>query len=152
MLVRPVVFALFTMMGLALPVMSVVQSAGDAIRVVYHLNEGTAQVARAMGNIRNHLAADSKAKIQAVTHGRGIDCLLKGAKKPSGVVFSDGVEELALRGIDFKICSNTLRGREIDPARVVADGKIVPSGVAEVARLQAMEGYVYPRPKGGMAT
>jgi len=33
------------------------------IKVVYHLSEGIPQASRAIGNIRNHLAADPTAKI-----------------------------------------------------------------------------------------
>jgi len=44
------------------------------------------------------------------------------------------------------VCKNTLETRKIDAARVVPDGKIVDSGVAEIARLQAREGYVYLKP------
>jgi len=120
--------------------------AADEIKVVYHLNEGIEQAARAMGNIRNHLAADPKAKIQVVTHGRGIDFLLKGAKTPTGGLFTSDIEELSVRGIEFKVCANTLERRNIERSQVVSDGKIVASGVAEVARLQAKEGYVYLRP------
>ncbi|HSE92012.1 MAG TPA: DsrE family protein [Methylomirabilota bacterium] len=120
--------------------------AEDPIKVVYHLNEGIPQAARALGNVRNHLAADPTAKIVVVTHGNGIEFLLKDAKKPSGAAFSNDIEELSLRGVEFRVCQNTLETRKIDPARVVEEGKIVRSGVAEVARLQAREGYVYVRP------
>jgi uncharacterized protein len=144
MMLRCFGIAFIGLLGFGAPMPSLAQ--GDAIKVVYHLNEGLDQAARAMGNIRNHLGADPQAKIQVVTHGRGIDFLLKDAKNSSGGLFSNDVEELSLRGIEFKVCRNTLQGRKIDPAQVVADGKIVPSGVAEVARLQAKEGYVYLRP------
>ena len=53
-----------------------VASAADSISVVYHLNEGLAQAQRAIGNIRNHLAAAPSTKIVVVTHGKGIDFLL----------------------------------------------------------------------------
>jgi hypothetical protein len=122
------------------------RAADEPVKVVYHLNEGMEQASRAMGNIRNHLAADPKAKIVVVTHGRGIDFLLKGAKSTHGAALSNDIDELSLRGIEFKVCRNTLTQRKIDEPQVVSDGKIVPSGVAEVARLQAKEGFVYLRP------
>jgi uncharacterized protein len=49
------------------------------IKVVYHLSEGIPQASRAIGNIRNHLAADPTAKIVVVTHGLGIDFMINGA-------------------------------------------------------------------------
>ncbi len=120
--------------------------AQDAIKVVYHLNEGVQQASRAIGNIRNHLAADPKAKIVVVTHGPGIDFLLDGAKNMQDQPFAGAIGDLAGKGIEFRVCNNTLVSRNIDPAKVVMEAKIVPSGVAEVAKLQAREGYAYLRP------
>jgi hypothetical protein len=48
--------------------------------------------------------------------------------------------------VEFKVCNNTLVSRSISPDKVVMESKVVPSGVAEVARLQAREGFVYLRP------
>lgn len=120
--------------------------AQDAIKVVYHLNEGIPQATRAIGNIRNHLAADPSAKIVVVTHGAGIDFLLDGAKNTQDQPFSGAIGDLASRGVEFRVCNNTLVSRKIDPSKVVMEAKIVPSGVAEVAKLQARDGYVYLRP------
>lgn len=116
------------------------------IKVVYHLSEGIPQASRAMGNIRNHLAADPTVKIVVVTHGQGIDFLLDGATGASGQSFAGSVGELAGRGVEFRVCNNTLTTRNISPDKLLMEAKVVPSGVAEVARLQAKEGFVYLRP------
>ena len=121
-------------------------TAAEPVKVVYHLNEGLEQAARAMTNIRNHLSADPTAKIVVVAHGRGIDFLLKDAKTPSGGPFVTDIDELALRGVEFRGCRFTLERRGIDPSKVVSDARLVPSGVAEVARLQSVEHYAYLRP------
>ena len=115
-------------------------------KVVYHLNEGLAQAARAMGNIRNHLAADPNAKITVVTHGPGIDFLLDGATTPSGQPFAGTIGDLASKGVKFDVCNNTLETRKIPKEKVVMEASVVPSGVAEVANLQAKSGFVYIRP------
>ena len=116
------------------------------VKVVYHLLEGQAQSSRAMNNIRNHLDADPGAKIVVVTHGQGIDFLLEGAQDAQGRPFAGSIGELASRGVQFRVCNNTLVGRGIAKEKVVLEASVVPSGVAEVARLQAREGYVYLRP------
>ncbi len=118
----------------------------DAIKVVYHMSEGVAQATRSINNIRNHLNADPKAKIVVVTHGPGIDFLIEGATNQAGQSFSGGIGELAGRGVEFYVCNNTLTTRQLDASKLVMEAKVVPSGVAEVARLQAREGYVYLRP------
>lgn len=120
--------------------------AAQDIKTVYHVNTGVENSAAILNNIRNHLAADPKAKIVVVTHGPGIDFMLSEAKDSQGREFSSSVSELAGKGIDFRVCNNTLVGRKIPAARLLMEGKIVPSGVAEVARLQAKEGYAYLKP------
>jgi intracellular sulfur oxidation DsrE/DsrF family protein len=116
------------------------------VKAVYHVNTGVDTISAILGNVRNHLNADPTAKIAVVTHGPGIDFLLEGAKDSKGREFSGSVGELAGRGVQFRVCNNTLTSRNIDPGKVVMEAKIVPSGVAEVARLQAKEGYVYLKP------
>lgn len=119
---------------------------GSPTKVVYHLNQGLDQASDALRNIRNHLAADPTAKIAVVTHARGIDFLLEGARDKNGNPFEVAVEELAARGVEFKVCNNTLVSRNIDKAKVLPQATIVPSGVAEIGRLQAQAGYVYLKP------
>ncbi len=122
------------------------QAAEDVIKTVYHLSEGIPQASRAVNNIRNHLAADPKAKIVVVTHGLGIDFLLQGATNQMEQPFAGAIADLASKGVEFRVCNNTLVSRKIEADKVVLDAKIVPSGVAEVAKLQAREGFVYLKP------
>ncbi len=132
----------------ALPLAALAQTpvADAPIKVVYHLSEGIPQASRAIGNIRNHLAADPKARIVVVTHGLGIDFLLQGATNQMDQPFAGSIADLANKGVEFRVCNNTLVSRKIDAAKLAMEATVVPSGVAEVARLQAREGFVYLRP------
>jgi len=103
-------------------------TAAEPVKVVYHLNEGLEQAVRALTNIRHHLSADPTAKIVVIAHGRGIDFLLKEAKTPGGTAFVTDIDELALRGVEFRVCRFTLERRSIDATRVVPEAKIVPLG------------------------
>lgn len=116
------------------------------VKVVYHVNTGIETAAAALNNIQNHLNADPKAKIVVVTHGPGIDFLLQDAKDSRGREFSSAVSGLAGKGVEFRVCNNTLVTRNLNPDTLLMESKIVPSGVAEVARLQAKEGFVYLKP------
>lgn len=116
------------------------------IKVAYHVNTSVDTAAAILGNVRNHLNADVSAKIVVVTHGAGIDFLLDGAKDNKGREFSGIVSDLSSKGVQFRVCNNTLTSRNIDANKVSMDAKIVPSGVSEIARLQAKEGYVYLKP------
>ena len=116
------------------------------VKVVYHLNEGVAQASRAVGNIRNHLSADPTAKIVVVAHGQGIDFLLDGALNAQGQPFAGSIAALANQGVRFEACQNTLMTRNIAKEKLVLEASVVPSGVAQVARLQAEQSFVYLRP------
>ncbi len=119
---------------------------GDPVKVVYHVNEGIEQATSAIRNIRNHLSADPKARIVVVTHAGGIDFLLRDAKDKNGNPFEVAVQDLVGKGVEFRVCAFTLQSCNIDPKRVLEEARIVPSGVAEVSRLQAQEGYAYLKP------
>jgi intracellular sulfur oxidation DsrE/DsrF family protein len=113
-------------------------------KVVYHVND--ASVARmAMRNVENHLNASPGVKITVVTHGKGIDFLLNDAKDEKGA-YAPQVADLKNRGVTFDVCRNTLKGRKLDDGAVIMEAQVVPSGVAEIGRLQAREGYVYLKP------
>jgi len=116
------------------------------VQVVYHVNESSAQALNALRNIRNHLSADPTAKIVVVTHAGGINFLLDGAKDSNGAPFDATVQELKAKGVDFRVCRFTLERNKIDPAKVIPEATLVPSGVAEVSRLQFREGYSYLKP------
>jgi intracellular sulfur oxidation DsrE/DsrF family protein len=133
-------------LGLCLAVLGLPALAEPTSKVVYHVNEGVEKAVAVMRNVKNHLDAEPTAKIVVVAHGPGIDFLLDGAKDKNGNPFEVTVDTLGARGVEFKVCRNTLETRRIDPKQVLAQAKIVPSGVAEIGRLQAKEGYVYLKP------
>ncbi len=115
-------------------------------KVVYHFND-SANATAGLNNIKNHLSASPPdTKIVAVSHGKGVDFMLDGATDKEGNPYSVKVEELQAKGVEFRVCNNTLKSRNIDPKTVLPNAKIVPSGVAEIGRLQAQEGYVYLKP------
>lgn len=121
-------------------------AAAQDIKVVYHVNTDVETAAAILNNISNELNASPSDKIVVVTHGPGVDFLLNNAKDSKGREFSGQVSALAGRGVEFKVCNNTLQTRKIDESKLLMETSIVPSGVAEVARLQAKEGFVYIKP------
>ena len=54
--------------------------------------------------------------------------------------------ELKEKGVEFKVCNNTLVSRKIEKSKVIPEADIVPSGVAEVGKLQQKYGFVYLKP------
>lgn len=114
-------------------------------KVIYHISDSVNATA-GLRNARNHLDQSPKAKIVFVTHGPGIDFLLEGATDKNGNPYDILVQELAARKVEFRVCNNTLVARKIDKSKLLPETSIVPSGVAEVARLQIHEGYAYLKP------
>lgn len=115
-------------------------------RVVYHINDTGAQATNALRNIGNHLEVNPKAKIVVVTHAQGVDFLMEGAKDRNGNPYNVRVEELKAQGIQFDVCEITLRNRKMTRSQFIPEATFVPSGVAEITRLQQREGYAYLRP------
>lgn len=118
----------------------------DAIKVVYHFDAGLEQATKGLRNIKNHLDVDSTTKIVVVAHAQGVQFLLDGATNATGNPYNIPVEELAARGVEFRVCEITLKSNKIDPKKLLLQAKLVPSGVVEIGRLQAKEGFVYLKP------
>ena len=115
-------------------------------KVVYHINEGLAQASNGLRNIRNHLEVNPKAKIVVVAHAQGVDYLMKGKKDANGNPYETIVQDLKSQGVRFDVCQITLRNRKLKQDQFIEETTWVPSGVAEVTRLQQREGYAYLRP------
>jgi hypothetical protein len=129
-------------------------------KVVYHVNfyDAKTQTA-ALRNIQNHINAvgAENLDLKVVLHGNGLALLLepdslerlpKFKHANADPVMTARVDGLKMQGVAFRVCENTINGRQVDLASDlydVADGDIVPSGVAEVARLQGL-GYAYIKP------
>lgn len=120
-------------------------------KVVYHINGEAGRDDRAymmaLTNVQNHINAVGRDNIdiKVVMHGDGVD-LLRDAK--DNMNLQAKVLNLKQQRVSFLICNNTLGGRKIDPDHDLYDvdsADIVPSGVAELSRLQMM-GYTYIHP------
>lgn len=120
----------------------------DKQKVVYHITDkDPAYVKRALGNIQNHINAVGRDNIdlKVVMNGDGLGMLMQ-AKDDKDI--QSKISNLKDQGTAFEVCDNTLKGRKIDYKTDLYDVKdtdIVPSGVAEAARLQ-QKGYVYIKP------
>ena len=112
---------------------------------VYHINDSTSATAL-LRNVRNHLDVDPNVKIVVVSHALGVDFLMEHAKDKNGNPYNIPVENLTARGVTFDVCEITLKGRKLKKDQFIPEAKFVPSGVAEIAKLQSRQGYVYLKP------
>ncbi|MDD9876736.1 MAG: DsrE family protein [Magnetovibrio sp.] len=119
-------------------------------KVVYHINypggKDDKKYRGAMRNIQNHINAvgAENMDIKVVIHGNGIG-MMKSANTKGKL--QTAIANLKTQNVNFHVCNNTLKGRKIgyDQLYEVFDEDVVPSGVAELSRLQQM-GYTYIKP------
>ncbi len=89
-------------------------------------------------------------------HGNGLSLLLEpDALEKTKLKSANATDTMQAKisglkdqGVDFNVCANTLKGKKIsyqDDLYDVEKEDIVPSGVAELAHLQA-KGYTYIKP------
>lgn len=121
------------------------QGSKSADKVVYHIND-SATAAAALRNVSNHLEVNPEAKIVVVNHGLGVDYLMNDAKDKNGNPYNIRVEELTGKGVVFDVCEITLKSRKLEKKQFIPEAKFVPSGVAELGKLQQREGYAYIKP------
>ena len=127
-------------------------------KVVYHINyDNSKQQAGALRNIQNHINAVGKENLdfKVVMHGKGLSLLLEpDAAADTKLKLGNATEKqqntvsnLKDQGVNFSVCANTLKGKKIDLEDLydVTKADIVPSGVAELSKLQ-QEGYTYIKP------
>lgn len=118
-------------------------AATGAERVVFHIS--AADNARsALRNLANHLDSSPHVRVVVVAHNTGVEFLLAGARDGEGA-YQPAVAELKRRGVEFRVCGNTLALRGIGSAKVIPEAVLVRSGIAEISRLQTREGYAYLR-------
>ncbi|MCW8931428.1 MAG: DsrE family protein [Gammaproteobacteria bacterium] len=150
---------LFVFMAMIISNQSIANERYGKQKVVYHINYDNPKAqAGALRNIQNHINAtgEENLDLQVVLHGKGLSLLLEpDAQKNTKLKHGNATDDIQAKisglkdqGVDFNVCANTLKGKKIDYEKDLYDvdkGNIVPSGVAELARLQTM-GYTYIKP------
>lgn len=114
-------------------------------KVVYHIDDATAQALKGLRNVRNHLDTDPSARITVVTHANGVDFLLDGAKDVNGSPYAGPVAALVARGVKFEVCEITLKNRSLKKEQFIQEADFTPSGVVRLAKLQGL-GAAYIKP------
>ncbi|MGB5866741.1 MAG: DsrE family protein [Arcobacteraceae bacterium] len=129
-------------------------------KVVYHINFDDPKLQKAaLGNIQNHINAvgAENLEVRVVLHGNGLSLLLvpESLEKLKKFKFANAddnftakIDNLKSQGVAFDVCNNTIVGRGVnieDDMYDVTKSDIVPSGVAELVKLQ-MEGFAYIKP------
>ena len=120
-------------------------AAAEPPGVVYHVDSSDRAVI-ALRNITNHRKVYPDLPIVVVGLADGVKFLLAGTKDSRGNSYAAMVEPLAMDGVVFMACGNTLNAYDRDADDLSFGVEVVPSGVAEIGRLQLEQGYAYIKP------
>jgi len=156
---KQLLYTLFICLSLMLSGTSMASERYGKQKVVYHINYDNPKAqAGALRNIQNHINAvgAENLDLKVVLHGKGLSLLLEpDALKNTKLKYGNASDEIQAKvgglkdqGVEFSVCANTLKGKKIsyeNDLYDVANKDIVPSGVAELTRLQSM-GYTYIKP------
>lgn len=118
-------------------------------KVVYQNNSGwpddRGYFERLLRNLAAHITAtDGKVEIRVVSFSSGVR-LFQMAKTDGALAAN--LDGLRSKGVHFLVCRNTIKGMNLrlEDLYGVQAADVVPSGVAEIARLQGI-GFVYVHP------
>jgi intracellular sulfur oxidation DsrE/DsrF family protein len=117
----------------------------NAAGVVYHIDDSS-RATQALRNLTNHRKAYPDLPITVVALAHGVTFLVDGTKDQRGNSYSAMVETLVMAGVSFAACENTMNALGIKADELSLGVETVPSGVAEIGRLQLEEGYAYIKP------
>ena len=101
-----------------------------------HMNRSILQVSR-------HLQGNTNTPVTVVFIGDAVHALLDGTVDSHGGAYSAQLEQLLAQGAELYACSNTLDSLAKTNADLILGAETVPSGIAELGRLQVEEDYGY---------
>lgn len=127
-----------------------------AEKAVFHVTEKRDEKGylAILGNVNNYAAAlkqagvkDSKLVVVLNGDGLGMMTVAKDTEFNADARLATAIDEARAAGVEFNVCYRTLTGRKIPVSALhkVTQKELVPSGVAEAARLQA-QGYRLVKP------
>ncbi len=87
--------------------------------------------------LNNVITAAPDTKIEVVFHGNAVYAMLKDTG-----YFKEQIIALHKKGVTFRVCNNSLKGRNIDLSRVIPEAVVVPLAALELATKQE-EGWSY---------
>lgn len=122
---------LFLLLGFSFGLVANAQEARQH-RIVIQLTSGDSLVHKnLMKQFMNMPEAAPNAQIEVVCHGPGMDMLMTDRSIVQGKV-----KEFAAKGVTFLACDNTIRERELDPAKVLAEAGHVKAGIIHIVEQQ----------------
>lgn len=110
--------------------------------VAFHIDTDE-HMNRALRQVTRHLEAYPTVPLRVILIAGGVRPALEGAQDPNGGLYSAQLEQLLAENVRIFACENTLRSYNKSPDDLTFGIETVPSGIAELGRLQFEENFAY---------
>ncbi len=138
---RRTLLTLFATLTLLAPMMAASDEA-SAPGIVFHVDSDQ-KMNRVLRQIARHQAGNPTIAARVILIAEGVRPAMDGAVDTNGGDYSAQMEQLLMAGVRIFACENTLTSFNLNRDDLALGIETVPSGVAELGRLQVTEGWGY---------
>ena len=118
-------------------------SSADVVRgIAFHIDTD-AHMNRSLRQVSRHLEGNPDIPIRVILIAGGVRPAIDGAEDPNGGLYSAQIEQLLAQNVRIFACENTLTSFNYSPDDLTFGVETVPSGIAELGRLQVTEHFGY---------
>ncbi len=110
--------------------------------IVFHVDSDQ-KMNRVLRQIARHQAGNPTVPARVILIAEGVRPAMEGAVDTNGGDYSAQMEQLLMSGVRIFACENTLTSFNLSKDDLALGIETVPSGVAELGRLQVSEGWGY---------
>jgi intracellular sulfur oxidation DsrE/DsrF family protein len=114
----------------------------DRYGVAFHVDSDT-KMNHVLRQVGRHRAANHAMPTRVILIAEGVKAALDNATDSSGGAYSAQMEQLIAAGIRIFACETTLTSYGLDADDLALGIETIPSGVAELARLQISHQWAY---------
>ena len=139
---RAPALTLFLFTASFLGCMETIAQSSSTQGVAVHLDSIT-HINRAIRQVERLVDAHPETPVRLILIASGVEPALEGAIDKNGGLYSAQLEQLLAKGVEIFACETTLTSLSKHPEDLTFGIDTVPSGVAELARLQLKSDYAY---------
>ena len=114
----------------------------DSPGIVFHVDSDI-KMNRVLRQIGRHHVANQGMPTRVILIAEGVKAALDNATDSSGGAYSAQMEQLIAAGIRILACETTLTSYDLSADDLALGVETIPSGVAELARLQVRHQWAY---------
>lgn len=107
-------------------------------KIIFQLTTGdTTAHKQLIKQFNNILSVSPSTQIEVVCHGAGLDMLVSGK-----TIVQEKISNLAKRGVVFNACEFSIKERQVDKTKIIAEAGYVAAGIVEIVSKQE-KGWSY---------